>query len=152
MSEYLRVSVAGGSYLLDRDAIEAVEFAAAGLAPQGSLRRAARPRLTVDAAALSGAPPQALAQGRDVVLLRASPGGMQVGFLVDKAERIESHDESEFHALPAAAAFLRRHVDGVFVARADGAVALRLRHDARPRDFTLAKAWRRAALAPVATR
>jgi hypothetical protein len=152
MSEYLRLSAGGYGFLLPREAIAAVRVIEAGIAPLALHQRAPRPSVYIDARRLLGQSVDDSRKLRNLVSLETAPretdpDRRQFCFIVDRADRIETHDPDAFQALPRGLAFLKPDIDGVLGRERRDEAVLRLRLPSGRSPRALLRRWRQAAVA-----
>lgn len=147
MSEYLRLAASGYGFLVPREAIAAVRVVEAGLTPLAPRERAPRRSVYVDVQRLLGQTVDDGRKLRNLVILESGRDGRQFCFVVDRADRIETHDPEAFRALPRGLVFLRPDVDGVIGRDRQDDAVLRLRLPSARSPRALLRRWRRAAVA-----
>jgi hypothetical protein len=152
MSEYLRLAAGGYGFLLPREALAAVRVIEAGIAPLALRQRAPRPSVHIDARRLLGQTVDDSRKLRNLVILEPRPretawDHRQFCFIVDRADRIETHDPGAFKALPRGLSFLKPDIDGVLCRERQDEAVLRLRLPSGRSPRALLRRWRRAAVA-----
>lgn len=152
MSEYLRLEAGGYGFLLPREAIAAVRVIEAGIAPLALRQRAPRTPVHIDARRLLGQSVDDSRKSRNLVILETGPRETdpdyrQFCFIVDRADRLETHDPEAFQALPRGLAFLKPDIDGVLGRERQDEAVLRLRLPSGRSPRALLRRWRQAAVA-----